>query len=81
MILSLLGATLQDRKKERLQPDVWPVWERQTSYVPFAAVVAGRARLGGFGLVAILGGLAFWLAATWMHIPVSGWRAGLWRWL
>lgn len=81
MILSLVGAAFQDSKKERLQPEVWPIWERQTSYVPFAAVVAGRARLGGFGRVAILGGLFFWLAATWAHMPLSGWPAGVWRWL
>jgi uncharacterized membrane protein len=81
MFLSLAGAAFQDRKKERLQPDTWPVWERQTSYVPFAAVIAGRARLGRFGLTAILGGLAFWIAATWAHIPLVGWRAGIWRWL
>ena len=80
IILSLVGAAFQDRKKERLQPEVWPAWERQTSYVPFAAVVAGRARLGRFGLVAILGGLVFWLAASWAHIPLSGWPAGVWRW-
>lgn len=81
IILSLVGAAFQDRKKERLQPEVWPAWERQTSYVPFAAVFAGRARLGRFGLVAILGGLVFWLAASWAHIPLSGWPAGIWRWL
>jgi uncharacterized membrane protein len=81
IILSLLGAAFQDRKKERLQPEVWPAWERQTSYVPFAAVAAGRARLSGFGLFALLGGFVFWLAATWMHIPMSAWRAGIWRWL
>ena len=81
IILSLVGAAFQDSKKERLQPELWPAWERQTSYIPFVAVVAGRARLGRFGLVAILGGLVFWLAATWTHIPLSGWPAGVWRWL
>jgi len=81
MILSLVGAAFQDRKKERLQPDAWPAWERQTSYVPFAAIVAGRARLGGFGPVALLGGLVIWLTATWAHLPLSGWHAGIWRWL
>jgi uncharacterized membrane protein len=81
MILSLVGAALQDRKKGRLQPEVWPVWERQTSYVPFAAIVAGKARLGGFSIVTLLGGLVFWLAGTWAHIPLSGWPAGVWRWL
>jgi uncharacterized membrane protein len=81
IILSLVGATLLDRKKARLQPQVWPVWERRTSYVPFAAIVAGRARLGRFGLFATLGGLTFWLGATWAHIPLAGWPAGIWRWL
>jgi uncharacterized membrane protein len=81
IILSLVGATLLDRKKERLQPQVWPVWERRTSYVPFAAILAGRARLGRFGLFATLGGLIFWLVATWAHIPLGGWPAGIWRWL
>ncbi len=81
IILSLVGAAFQDHKKEQLQPDVWPVWERRTSYVPFAAIVAGRARFGGFGTIAILGGLFFWLFATWAHMPLSGWPAGVWRWL
>jgi uncharacterized membrane protein len=81
VILSLVGAALQDRKKRRLQPDVWPRWERKTSFIPFAAIAAGRARLGKFGPASIIGGLIFWLAATWAHIPLSGWRAGVWRWL
>jgi uncharacterized membrane protein len=81
MILSLVGATLQDRKKERLQPGVWPDWKRRTSYVPLVAVIEGRARLAGFGAFSILGGFAFWLLATWMHKPLSGWPAGVWRWL
>ncbi|SPB17715.1 hypothetical protein NOV72_04920 [Caballeronia novacaledonica] len=81
VVLALVGAALQDRKKERLQPDLWPAWESKTSYLPFAAIVAGRARLGGFGLHALLGGLVVWLVATWAHIPLAGWAAGIWRWL
>ena len=81
MLLALAGAAFQDKKKERLQPDAWPAWERQTSYIPFAAIAAGRAKLGGFGLVALLGGLVLWLATTWAHLPLSGWPAGIWRWL
>jgi uncharacterized membrane protein len=81
LLLSLVGAALQDQKKRRLQPDVWPQWERQTSFIPFAAITAGKARLGGFGAIAIIGGLVFWLVATWAHIPLSGWRAGVWRWI
>ncbi|MGF6753355.1 NnrU family protein [Paraburkholderia sp. GAS42] len=81
VVLALVGAALQDRKKERLQPDLWPVWESKTSYLPFAAITTGRARLGGFGLHALLGGLIVWLAATWAHLPLTGWAAGIWRWL
>jgi len=81
VILALVGAALQDRKKERLQPDLWPAWESKTSYLPFAAIAAGRARLSGFGLHALLGGLVVWLAATWAHKPLAGWAAGIWRWL
>ncbi|WP_345815153.1 NnrU family protein [Paraburkholderia sp. PREW-6R] len=80
-VLALGGAALQDRKKERLQSDFWREWESKTSYLPFAAILAGRARLGGFGLHALLGGLVVWLAATWAHIPLAGWAAGIWRWL
>ncbi|KAA1009793.1 MFS transporter [Paraburkholderia panacisoli] len=81
VVLALVGAALQDRKKQRLQPDLWPEWESKTSYLPFAAIAAGRARLGGFGLHALLGGLVVWLAGTWAHIPLAGWPAGIWRWL
>lgn len=81
IVLALVGAALQDRKKERLQPDTWPAWEERTSFLPFAAVGAGRARLGGFGAHTWLGGTVVWLAATWAHIPLAGWPAGIWRWL
>ncbi|PRY06327.1 NnrU family protein [Paraburkholderia sp. BL25I1N1] len=81
VVLALVGAALQDRKKERLQPELWRAWKSQTSYLPFAAIAAGRARLGGFGMHALLGGLVVWLAATWAHIPLTGWAAGIWRWL
>jgi uncharacterized membrane protein len=81
IILALVGAALQDRKKEALQPATWPAWESKTSYWPFAAIVSGRARLGGFGMHALAGGVVLWLAATWAHIPIAGWPAGIWRWL
>jgi uncharacterized membrane protein len=81
VILSLAGAALQDRKKERLIPEVWRAWEAKTSWWPFAAIAAGRARLGGFRPHDWLGGIVIWLAATWAHLPLSGWAAGIWRWL
>ena len=81
VFLALVGSALQDRKKERLQPELWPVWESKTSYLPFAAIAAGRARLGGFGLHTLLGGLVVWLVATWAHLPLTGFAAGIWRWV
>lgn len=81
VVLALAGAALQDRKKAALDPQGWTAWENRTSYVPFAAIARGRAKFGGFGAHALGGGLVTWLAATWAHIPLAGWPAGIWRWL
>lgn len=81
IVLSLVGAALQDRKKEVLQPDLWRDWERKTSYWPFLAIAQGRARFGGFRPHDLAGGVVIWLAATWAHIPIAGVAAGLWRWV
>jgi uncharacterized membrane protein len=81
IVLALVGAALQDRKKEALQPETWRDWEAKTSYWPFAAIASGRARLGGFGMHTLAGGAVVWLAATWAHIPIAGWPAGIWRWI
>ena len=81
IVLALLGAHLQDRKKEALQPEFWREWERRTSYWPFAAIAAGRARVGKIGMHALAGGFVVWLAAAWAHIPLAGWPAGIWRWI
>ena len=81
VVLSLVGAALQDRKKARLDPEGWTAWQSRTSYLPFAAIAQGRATLGAFGLHATLGGLLVWLVATWAHIPLAGWPAGIWRWV
>jgi len=81
IILALVGAVMQDRKKEALRPDFWPVWEKKTSYWPFAAIAAGRARFGGFRPHDWAGGIVVWLAASWAHLPLAGWAAGVWRWI
>jgi uncharacterized membrane protein len=81
IVLALVGAALQDRKKETLQPERWRAWEAKTSYWPFQAIAAGRAGFGGFGWHTLGGGLVLWLVATWAHIPLSGWHAGIWRWI
>jgi len=81
IVLALVGAALQDRKKAALDPQGWPAWESRTSYLPFMAIARGRARFGGFGAHAIAGGVVVWLLATWAHMPLAGWAAGIWRWL
>lgn len=81
ILLALVGAALQDRKKEQLQPEFWRAWERRTSYWPFAAIAGGRARFGGFRPHDLAGGVVIWLAATWAHLPLAGWAAGIWRWI
>lgn len=81
IVLALVGAALQDRKKEALQPEFWRSWEKRTSYWPFAAIARGNARLGGFRPHDLAGGVVIWLAATWVHLPISGWAAGVWRWI
>ncbi|MCP1471225.1 putative membrane protein [Sphingobium sp. OAS761] len=81
LVLALAGAALQDRKKEALKPALWREWEARTSYWPFAAIVAGRARFGRFGAHTLAGGVLVWLVATWAHIPLAGWAAGIWRWV
>jgi uncharacterized membrane protein len=81
IVLALVGAALQDRKKERLKPELWRAWEAKTSYWPFVAIVHGRARFAGWGMHTLGGGVAVWLAASWAHIPVSGVAAGIWRWV
>jgi uncharacterized membrane protein len=80
-VLALGGAALQDRKKTRLEPTTWPAWRSRTSYWPLAALYSGRARWQDFGWRAWAGGTLLWLLATWLHIPASGWRAGIWRWV
>ena len=81
IVLALVGAALQDRKKAALDPAGWPAWQARTSYWPFAAMAQGRARIGKLGAHALGGGLVVWLVTTWAHLPLAGWPAGIWRWI
>lgn len=71
-ILALAGSIGQDRKKAGLLGQPWRDWLARTSFVPFAALVAGRARWGSAfpGWVALLGGTLFWVAVTSFHAPL-----------
>lgn len=81
LVLALVGAALQDRKKAALDP-AWPEWQARTSYFPFAAQLAGKARWTIGDMRAILGGTALWLIATKLHVVLGGAiEAGIWRWV
>jgi uncharacterized membrane protein len=71
-LLALVGAALQDAKKERLMGDVWREWRVKTSFVPYGK---GLKSADGF---ALLTGTIVWLAATWAHGALGYRPAGVW---
>ncbi|MDQ0472943.1 NnrU family protein [Labrys wisconsinensis] len=81
ILLALVGAALQDRKRASRDPQGWAAWQGRTSYWPFVAILQRRAAFGGVSSHAVAGGFLVWLVATWAHAPLTGWSAGIWRWL
>lgn len=71
LILALAGSIGQDRKKLDVVGEPWRAWMAQTSFMPFWALIRGRARWSGLGRAwpAVLGGTLLWLAITWFHAP------------
>lgn len=72
VILGLFGSIGQDRKKERLLGEPWREWRARTSFVPFAAAVAGRVRWRDTipGPIALAGGVILWALVTSYHAPL-----------
>jgi uncharacterized membrane protein len=70
-LLALLGSIGQDAKKARLLGPVWRDWQARTSFVPFAAVLDGRAPAARAvpGVIALVGGIGLWTVVTWVHAP------------
>lgn len=75
LFLALVGAHMQDRKKEALLGAEWTAWEAKTSYWP------RWGKLPGAGLVLWAITLTLWLVVTWSHIHAAGVPAGVWRWV
>ena len=71
IILALVGAYMQDRKKAGQMGEDWRDWTAQTAFVPFTRGLANP------GIVALVGGTLLFLIATWAH-PIP---AGIWRWI
>ena len=78
-LLALGGAAGQDARKRREMGESWKGWQARTGFVPFAAVAEGRVAAGAAmpGLLAWIGGIGLWLAATWAHPQL----VGVWRWV
>lgn len=74
-VLALVGAKLQDAKKEALMGAAWQEWESKTSYWP------RWGKLPRVGAVPLIGGTVLWLAGSWLHVLVAGIPAGAWKWL
>lgn len=72
LLLAWAGSLGQDRKKARLLGDAWRGWEARTPFLPFAALIGGRARWSDAfpGPVALIGGLLLWTVATSWHAPL-----------
>lgn len=75
LILALLGAHLQDRKKEALLGQAWKGWSSRTSYWP------RWRKLHKAGSTLWLVAIVIWLAVTWAHIWFGYVAAGIWRWI
>ncbi|MDP5103689.1 MAG: NnrU family protein [Erythrobacter sp.] len=74
-ILALVGAKLQDAKKETLMGAAWAQWESKTSYWP------RWGKLLSVGAVPLIAGTALWLGGSWLHLWQAGIPAGVWKWL
>ncbi len=73
--LALVGAHMQDRKKEVLMGDAWAIWENHTNFWP---------RLSGFTRAGVMPwalGLTLFVGLSWAHIPIGAIAAGIWRWM
>ena len=70
--LALVGAKLQDFKKERLLGEIWHDYRMRTSFFPY-----GRG-LYSADAFALAGGTILWLLATWAHGALGHRPAGIW---
>ena len=75
LILALVGAHLQDRRKQAALGPAWAHWEAQTSYWPHWSRLARTSP--ALWIAAVLA----WLGVTWAHLYLAGIAAGIWLWV
>lgn len=70
----LIGPLNMERKYRRRYGEGWKVFTRQTSYIPFAAILSGRNRLAVRELswIASLAALLVFVVLLVLHQPVLG---------
>jgi len=80
LVLALLGASMQDRKKRGQLPD-YGAHEAVTGFIPFGAQFGGRAawRSAVPGWIALIGGAVLFAVLVWAHPMVIGAPALQWR--
>ncbi len=73
-LLAVGGAWLQDARKRRELGADWQPFEAHTSFVPFAALIAGRARLalGDVGWWRLAVAVVLWAALLHFHAWLFG---------
>jgi uncharacterized membrane protein len=71
LILAVVGSIGQDHKKLNVVGEPWRAWMGRTSFVPFVALLSGRAKWSALGKAwpALLLGSLLWLGVTWLHAP------------
>lgn len=69
LVLALGGTLAIDAKTRRDHPDDWRHLNSFTSNLPFAAIIAGRARFSGrdIGWTPLVGGLVAYGLLLWLH--------------
>ncbi|MBD2843097.1 NnrU family protein [Erythrobacter rubeus] len=73
-LLALVGARLQDHKKERLMGDPWIEWKSKTTFWPRWGLLFTA---GAFPWAV---GLILFVFLSWLHGPLGDVNAGIWRW-
>ena len=73
--MALVGARALDLKKRRQFGQAWDGFARRTTFFP------RLHRINAIPPIAWVIGSIVWLAASWLHEPLGGVAAGIWRWL
>ncbi len=73
-VLALAGAAMLDRRKKAAGGERWRALSAETSFLPFAAILDGRAKvtLSGIGWWRIGGGVALFLVLFYFHGRLFG---------